>query len=207
MKTNKLKEKIYICNTDFPNLELETGDYFPTYRFTKEAIENAIKKGAIIEETLSQKTMKTNKLKEKKEHPIFKAKWVGQYVHLDEKSRKFYLWLKTDVKVVHIFTEDCKAFCIDLSMKPNQIEKEILERFDYDYSGVFLGRTEKFSEENKKDLKHFILSWLSTYRTQVEKENDINIKNAYLKGIADGRKQIGECCMGGCGNVNCKHCK
>jgi len=67
MKTNKLKEKIYICNIDFPNLELEKGNYFPTYRFTKEAIENAIKKGAIIEETLSQKTMKTNKLKEKKE--------------------------------------------------------------------------------------------------------------------------------------------
>ena len=58
-------------------------------------------------------------MKENKEHPIFKAKWVGEYVHLDEKSRKFFLWLKTDVKVLHIFTEDGKAFCIDLSMKPN----------------------------------------------------------------------------------------
>jgi len=45
-----MTKKIYICNKDFPNLGLEKGDYFPTYNFTKEAIEKAIKENKIIEE-------------------------------------------------------------------------------------------------------------------------------------------------------------
>ncbi len=48
---NKMEQnKIYICNKDFPNLGLEVGDYFPTERFTAEAIKDAIKKGKIVEE-------------------------------------------------------------------------------------------------------------------------------------------------------------
>ena len=105
-------------------------------------------------------------------------------------------------------------------MKPNQIEKEILEKFDetfelsLDNDDSILFTIRNYGEKNYENategmslIKQFISDSLSTYRTRVEKENDINIKNAYLKGIADGRKQIGECCMGGCGNVNCKHCK
>lgn len=43
-----METKLYICNKDFPNLGLEIGDYFPTERFSKEAIEKAIKEGKII---------------------------------------------------------------------------------------------------------------------------------------------------------------
>ena len=106
-------------------------------------------------------------------------------------------------------------------MKPNQIEKEILKNFKIKLEDVLDAGFPKIEEEgaekiaNKRNPALMIYATavielkkaLSTYRTQVEKENDINIKNAYLKGIADGRKEIGECCMGGCGNVNCKHCK
>ena len=41
---------MYICNKDFPNLGLEVGDYFPAERFTKEAIEKALREGKIVEE-------------------------------------------------------------------------------------------------------------------------------------------------------------
>lgn len=50
-----MNEKIYICNKDFPRLGLEIGDYFPAEKFTKEAIEDAIKKGSISEEALKDK--------------------------------------------------------------------------------------------------------------------------------------------------------
>ena len=40
-------KKVYICNKEFRNLGLEVGDYFPAERFTKQAIENAIKEGKI----------------------------------------------------------------------------------------------------------------------------------------------------------------
>lgn len=45
---------IYICNKDFPNLGLEVGDYFPTERFTEEAIKDAVAKKHIIEEVEAQ---------------------------------------------------------------------------------------------------------------------------------------------------------
>lgn len=38
----------YICNKDFPKLGLEVGDIFPAYKFTKQAIEEALKKNSII---------------------------------------------------------------------------------------------------------------------------------------------------------------
>ena len=41
-------EVIYICNKEFPKLGLEIGDYFPAYKYTKEAIESALRKGDII---------------------------------------------------------------------------------------------------------------------------------------------------------------
>ncbi len=44
------EEEIYICNKEFPKLGLEVGDYFPAYKFTKKAIEEALAKGKIIEE-------------------------------------------------------------------------------------------------------------------------------------------------------------
>ena len=109
------------------------------------------------------------------------------------------------------------------AMKPNQIEKEILEKFDKKFNNIDVNEceynddgepdnmviidSEGLRRNGLKSVRQFISDSLSTYRTQVEKENDVNIQNAYLKGIADGRKQIEECCMGGCGNVNCKHCK
>lgn len=49
-KKNNMETKTYICNKDFQNLGLEVGDYFPTERFTKEAVEKAIKENKIIEE-------------------------------------------------------------------------------------------------------------------------------------------------------------
>lgn len=48
--TDVNRQKVYICNKEFPMLGLEVGDYFPAQRFTLTAIENALKKGDIIEE-------------------------------------------------------------------------------------------------------------------------------------------------------------
>ncbi len=50
----EIKDKIYICNKDFPNLGLEAGDYFPAEKFTEEAIKNALIKGHIIEEEIEK---------------------------------------------------------------------------------------------------------------------------------------------------------
>lgn len=44
------EQKAYICKKDFPNLGLEAGDYFPSYKFTQEAIDKALKEGKIEEE-------------------------------------------------------------------------------------------------------------------------------------------------------------
>ena len=42
-----IKTIVYICNKDFPKHGLEVGDVFPHYLYTKEAIEQALKKGSI----------------------------------------------------------------------------------------------------------------------------------------------------------------
>ena len=91
-------------------------------------------------------------------------------------------------------------------MKPNQIEKEILEKFDKKFNNIDVNEceynddgepdnmviidSEGLRRNGLKSVRQFISDYLSTYRTQVEKENDVNIQNAYLKGISDGRKNI-----------------
>lgn len=35
---------------------------------------------------------------------------------------------------------------------------------------------------------------------------DSLIKDSYQRGRDEAREEMGECCMGGCGDVNCKHC-
>lgn len=45
-----MKEKVYVCNKDFPRLGLEVGDYFSAERYTEEAIIKALEKGSIVVE-------------------------------------------------------------------------------------------------------------------------------------------------------------
>lgn len=41
-----------VCKKDYPNLGLEVGDYFPTHKYTDEAIDKAIYEGHLEVEHL-----------------------------------------------------------------------------------------------------------------------------------------------------------
>ena len=49
------------------------------------------------------------------EQQVKNATWIAEKVYLDKDTQKLYLWLKTNVKYVDIFTEDERHFGIDLT--------------------------------------------------------------------------------------------